>query len=409
MPSMTDADPTSLRLHALDAVRGLALLLGIVLHATMSFIPAPTRVWIIQDTHPSITLALLFFAIHVFRMTTFFLMAGFFAHMSFHRRGASAFVKDRLQRIGLPLVVGWPILFAAIIVVIVWATGFPNGGPTPGAQRWPPVLPRFPLTHLWFLYVLLEFYAAMLLLRVVVVRLDRSGRLRSYVDRLIAQIMRSRLAPVILAVPIGIAFSLDPTWVSWFGVQTPDQSLVINPQALIGFGTAFGFGWFLHRQLDLLRILEKRWLINLAFAVGLIAVSFVFALSLDPRALRSIPVSIDTIRLASAIFYAPAMWTTTFAAIGLALRFLSGFSSTRRYLADASYWLYLIHLPIVMALQVALSPLDWPWPIKFATILAVGLPIMLASYHLLVRYTFVGVVLNGRRLRRDKPLAVAAT
>jgi hypothetical protein len=32
------------------------------------------------------TLAVLFFAIHVFRMTTFFLMAGFFAHMSLHRR-----------------------------------------------------------------------------------------------------------------------------------------------------------------------------------------------------------------------------------------------------------------------------------------------------------------------------------
>src|SRR5437899_3373303 len=80
MPSPTATSPAPERLHALDAVRGLALLLGIVLHATMSFIPAPTRFWIIQDTHPSMTLALLFFAIHVFRMTTFFVMAGFFAH-----------------------------------------------------------------------------------------------------------------------------------------------------------------------------------------------------------------------------------------------------------------------------------------------------------------------------------------
>ena len=74
-----DLGPTPERLHALDAVRGFALLLGIILHATGSFISTPTRFWIIQDTHPSMTLALLFFAIHVFRMTTFFLMAGFFA------------------------------------------------------------------------------------------------------------------------------------------------------------------------------------------------------------------------------------------------------------------------------------------------------------------------------------------
>jgi glucans biosynthesis protein C len=59
-------------------------------------------------------------------------------------------------------------------------------------------------------------------------------------------------------------------------------------------------------------------------------------------------------------------------------------------------------------LQVAVSPLSWPWPIKFATILVVALPVMLASYHLLVRYTFIGLVLNGRRLRREKTLAVAA-
>lgn len=77
--------------------------------------------------------------------------------------------------------------------------------------------------------------------------------------------------------------------------------------------------------------------------------------------MRSIPM-----RLAGATFYALAIWTTTFAAIGFALRFMSGFSPTRRYLADASYWLYLIHMPIVMALQVAVSPLDWPSPIKFA-------------------------------------------
>ena len=132
---MTNIEQKPERLHALDAVRGYALLLGIVLHATVSFIPAPTRVWIIQDSHPSITLGVLFFSIHVFRMTTFFLIAGFFAHLSFHRRGAWGFIKDRLQRIALPLVVGWPILFTAMAMVVIWAASFPNGGPLPGPPR----------------------------------------------------------------------------------------------------------------------------------------------------------------------------------------------------------------------------------------------------------------------------------
>ena len=401
---MTDVAPVPERLHALDAVRGFALLLGIVLHATMSFLPAPTRVWMIQDSHPSFTLGVVFFVIHVFRMTTFFLIAGFFAHMSFHRRGTSGFIKDRLQRIALPLVVGWPILFAAMVAVTFWAANFPHGGPLPGPPRWPPVLPRFPLTHLWFLYVLLELYVAMLVLRTGVAWLDRNGRFRDRLDRLVGVAMRSRFAPALLAVPIGIVLSLDPAWIAWIGVRTPDSSLVTNLQAWTCYGTAFGFGWLLHRQVDLIRILERHWWLNSVLAVVLMAASFFLATT---ASMRPRPVNYEAIRLALDVCYALAIWTTSFAAIGLALRFLAGFSPVRRYLADASYWLYLIHLPILMALQVAVSQLDWPWPVKFAAIMLIALPPMFASYQWLVRDSFIGVVMNGRRMRPAGQLAPA--
>jgi glucan biosynthesis protein C len=301
--------------------------------------------------------------------------------------------------------VGWPILFAAMVAVTMWAAGFPNGGPLPGPPRWPPVLPRFPLTHLWFLYVLLELYVAALVLRTVVVWLDPNGRLRARVDGLMGLVMRSRFAPAILAVPIGIALCLDPTWIAWFGVRTPDSSLVTNLQAWIGFGTAFGFGWLLHRQVDLIRMLERRWLLNSVLAVILIAASFFLAIANGAPSLQA---NYSVTKLAGAICYGLAIWTTTFAAIGLALRFLPGFSAARRYLADASYWLYLIHLPILMVLQVAVSGLDWPWPIKFAAILLIALPLMFASYQLLVRYSFIGTVLNGRRERRESTPAVTS-
>ncbi|WLB55873.1 acyltransferase family protein [Bradyrhizobium japonicum] len=398
MSASTTAAPASERLHALDALRGGALLLGIVLHAAMSFVPATPRFWFIQDTHPSLLLGLLTFTIHVFRMTTFFLMAGFFARMSFHRRGTQSFVRDRLQRIGLPLVIGWPILFTPMSLIAIWASHFPNGG---WSRSWPPVLPNFPLAHLWFIYVLLELYVAILLLRGAFVWLDASGTWRAVIDRVFAGIMRSALAPLVLAIPIGIAFCLDQRWINVMGVRTPDQSLITNAQAWIGFGSAFAVGWLLHRQVDLLRLIERRWLPYLLLAVVLILISFVLAgVMLSAPGAPKLPVSFATLRLVSAILYAPAIWIATFAAIGLALRFMSGFSPTRRYLADASYWLYLIHMPIVMALQVALSQLDWPGLVKFAIILVVAIPVMLASYHLLVRFTFIGVVLNGRRAEK---------
>ena len=94
------------------------------------------------------------------------------------------------------------------------------------------------------------------------------------------------------------------------------------------------------------------------------------------------------------------MWSWSFAIVGLALRYLAGYSAMRRYVADASYWLYLIHVPIVFALQIMLSQLPWPGLLKFALILGISFPLMFASYHYFVRSTFIGGVLNGRRYPR---------
>ena len=139
------ADTANERLHALDAVRGFALIAGIVFHATLSFVPGPKGVplWIVTDSHPSLTLALTAHVLHIFRMTTFFMIAGFFAHLTFHRRGAKGFIADRAKRIGIPLLVGWPIVFAAFIAVTIWAAvSATRGGPLPPPPQYPDRCPR---------------------------------------------------------------------------------------------------------------------------------------------------------------------------------------------------------------------------------------------------------------------------
>lgn len=250
--------------------------------------------------------------------------------------------------------------------------------------------------HLWFLYVLLECYAAALVLCIGFAWLDHSGRIRAQVDRLVGLAMRTPLTPAILAVPIGVAFSLDPGWIISRGIMAPHASLVTNLPAVVGYGAAFGFGWLLHRQIDLIRLVERRRLLNLVPAIGLIAASLVLAMQ---------PPGSDGVRFVAAATYALAIWTSTFAVIGVALRFYAGFSATRRYLADSSYWVYLVHVPIVIALQVAVSSFDWPWPAKFATILLAALSVSLLSYQFLVRYSVIGAVLNGRRVRKASKAA----
>lgn len=389
------------RLHGLDAVRGYALMLGVVFHATMSFLPGP-QVWLLKDAASSGALSALFFVAHIFRMTTFFLIAGFFAHMSFGRRGAVGFIRDRALRIALPLAIFWPFAIVTIILAAGYAVYVATGTFPTKPPPSPPGKPfDFPLTHLWFLYVLILFYAATLAVRGVVAKLDAAGRLRAAVDRGVAALLTNPAAPLALAMPAAAAFYLQPDWLVFFGVPAPDRNLIPTAGAAVQYGLAFGVGWLLHRQAGLLETMRARWQLNLAVAVGL-TVALLAQLGPDPVVTPDKP---GLLKAFHAGAYALAIWTWSFAVIGLALRFLSDHSPARRYIADSSYWIYVIHLPLVIFLQAWLSRLDWPALVKFGVVLGIGFAVMFASYELLVRHTFLGRLLNGRRIpwRTPKP------
>lgn len=385
------------RLHALDAVRAFALVLGIFFHATASFMPTTdkTMMWMIMDAERSPALGLTFYVLHIFRMTTFFIIAGFFARMLFHRRGLAGFAKDRGKRIALPLVAGWPIIIVSIIGAIVGGTLIQYGGPPPfGPPPEPPAPPlAFPLTHLWFLYVLLVFYVLGVAGRAAFVALDRGGGLRSAIDGVVAALVRFGLAPLLLAVPAAIALNAYASWMPWVGIPTPDNSLIPNPPALAEFGVAFTFGWLLRRQTDLLAAIQRLWPAYLAAALALTAFGL-WQVGLAPTNKTELP---GLNRPLYAATYAFAAWTWSFAFIGMAMRFLSGHSAWRRYLADASYWLYIVHLPVVILLQGVVAKYAWPAELKYLLILAVAMPLMLLSYQVMVRYTWLGAILNGKR------------
>lgn len=378
--------PSTERLHGLDAVRGLALVAGVVLHGAMAFLPGP-QLWLVADTSRSTTLSVSFFVIHMARMTVFFLLAGFFGRMVMHRDGWVTFARQRLVRIGVPMVMAWPLVFGSIVAVL-GATAPPGASDGPG-----PTVQAFPLTHLWFLYVLLLLSAATLLLRALIVAVDRGGALRGAVDVVVRGVV-GPWAPLLLAVPVAWGLYAHPYWAMWFGVPTPDFGFVPNRAALVTYGLAFGFGWLMHRQHALLlpRV-QRHWGVFLALAVAA-TVYCLATTTLDPFVS---PVPFGPAKLRFAVAYAVGLWSWAFALAGLGLRFLAAPSPRRRYLADASYWIYLAHLPLVLALQLLMRDWPLPWMIKFALLLGVVMALLLVSYHWLVRPTAIGALLNGRR------------
>ncbi len=120
------------RRHDLDALRAGAMLLGIVLHAALSFSTIP---WTVKDSHQSEIYDVIFSAIHGFRMPLFFMLSGFFTAMLWRKRGLGGLIKQRLKRIALPLLLGLftviPAMWAAIMFV-----NRPSETPAADAMVW---------------------------------------------------------------------------------------------------------------------------------------------------------------------------------------------------------------------------------------------------------------------------------
>jgi len=381
------------RLHGLDALRGGALLLGVLLHASLSFFPQ--QIWIVADDSRSMGAAWLFFAIHLFRMTAFFLIAGLFAHMILARKGWWGFLRDRASRITGPLLAFWFPVMAGIVTALVW-NAWANGMVVPGAPPPPPPTydwTNFPLTHLWFLYVLSLFCAAVLILRAPFAWLDRDGGWGRFVDRVTGALV-GWWTPVVLAAPLALALWLDPAWIAFFAVPTPDAGAVPDTAALVGFGLAFGLGFLLDRRRDLLNRIAAWSPLFLAVAVasGVAAWTLVGGPTVTPM------VEPTAQKALAAGVVALAVYASALAATGLCLRFLSGFSPLRRYLADASYWVYILHLPLVMLAQVWVQDWTGPWWLKLGGVSVGVFAVCLATYELMVRHTFMGRWLNGRRI-----------
>jgi peptidoglycan/LPS O-acetylase OafA/YrhL len=186
-------------------------------------------------------------------------------------------------------------------------------------------------------------------------------------------------------IPVTLLFqSMMVLRLPWFGPDT-STGILPAPHVLAYFGVFFAFGALYFVSDDQEGRLGKWWWLHLAF--GWLVVL--------PWGMTQ-PGLPAPIGLFLQVLYT---WSISFGMLGFFRRCFRQENRVVRYLSDASYWLYLTHIPLVVLCQWWVYTWNLPVFIKFLTVAGVPTVVLLCIYHLVVRYTWIGTALNGPRMR----------
>ena len=249
--------------------------------------------------------------------------------------------------------------------------------------------------HLWFLWQLCWLTCGLVAVRLVTRRLPWKR---------VPEIAVATPLCLLALVPLT---TLTQSWQANFGPDT-SAAFIPAPHVLAHYAVFFGFGAVMHASSRAADRLGRVWWAHLVVAT----ISCVLALQLLHNHSAPILQGLNgaTRDWLGALTQSVFVWTTAIGLMGLVRRTLDRPSTWIRYVADSSYWLYVVHLPIILAGQFALAYVSLPPAVEFAILTTTTTVVLLLSYQWLVRYTWIGRLLNGRRTRpSSKPASAGVT
>ena len=395
---MKDADDR--RYYGLDALRGGMMLLGIVLHSATFYLAAPPpHVPIQTDPSKSLVMDAIFDLIHVFRMPTFFVLAGFFTALLVEKRGVAGAYRNRAARIAAPLVAGFfTVLPLSLLFMLDFALSVRYGlhGLLPALQdlerlerdsRAQGMPSGVPILHLWFLLYLCYFYLLIPFARMLVRwSLPHEARVGRFLG-----------SP--FALPVFALVTALTLW-PYPGAQVFGEFIFLglSPPAFAYYGFFFVLGYVYHhyRASTANLVHYMRW--SAALAVLLFPLT-IYASHLE-YAHRGAEVGYHVMAV---VLHAFCTWSLIWFLVGIALRFFDRPTPWALYASQSAYWVYLLHLPVICFMAWLLVPVDVHALVKFGVVAIVTTVVCFGTYHYWVQDTWMGVFLNGKRFKLDWP------
>lgn len=338
------------RYHELDAARALAMIFVVAGHAAIAFMVTPIG-WAIQNDTGHLGVDAFVWIVRAFVMPLFFWLSGFFSRAIYERGFLAGFVRHRVTRVALPLALA--IVPCSLALDALWDWGRALAG-RPEVAAHVPALEgsSLPLTlgHLWYLYYLLVISAAAIVIVPILRRLRIAAR-ATFVD-----------APIVtgvVLVPLFVERALQLDTPLGFG---------IDPGFALFHGAFFAWGWMTQaHRFDLEQFAKRAWSCVAGALLLLVVIIPVLRDGGAPPVHAILASGLFTIVMISAF-------------VGLCVRHLARPRPLLRLAAEASYWIYIVHLPLVVLLQLACSRLDLPWPLELAAIIAVTMTACVVSY-----------------------------
>lgn len=381
------SQPTA-RLHGLDFLRALMMMLGVVLHAAQMYLTLPIVDYYWDSARsPSMDLTLIF--INTFRMPVFFMLSGFFTALLLLRRGESDMFENRKKRILVPFLLFLPILAAVMTplrivghtLMVTGELGF-DASTVQGADI------LWNNTHnLWFLYYLLFYLGTVWLgLKLWSTASDtmKNQALNAVQSKPIVKSM------VFYGVCMGLAIlgGLHEA-----GRVSASLSFVPKLDVYLYFGLCFLLGWVLYLRAQDLEILAARWKKDLLIA------TFLFVLALVAFGVKD--GMQDEVRILAhgllSLLTGFSIGCYMLGFVGLFSQHFQTYSPWVRYMSDSAYWVFIFHSVPQVVLAIAVAGWAVPAEVKFLVVLTVSFAICLLTYQLFVRKGRIGEILNGRR------------
>jgi glucan biosynthesis protein C len=367
-PAQAAAEKTS-RLFFIDHLRA-ALVILVVLHHVALVYGAGAPFYYVEPpfTDAFAFIVLLAFALlnQAWFMGALYLIAGYFTPGSFERKGSGSFLKGKLVRFGIPLLV-WIFVLSPISAIGYWQMPAELTGIT-NPLTWGTYPFLLGLGVAWFLALLLIFNFGYAVWRWLTRNRTSSSTSKSS-------------TPSYLGIGIFIVLLAAVTYLL--------RMIIPLGKELLDFPTL----GYLPQYLGLFIVgtvaYRRNWFRTVPGSMGMVGfvAALVASIFLFPLALSGSLFSFELSEPAAFVgnrtwqSAAYALWDSIFvvgmclAAITFFRRFFNGESSFGRFLSQQSYAVYVIHVPIVVFVGVALKGVELAPLLKFALAAVIALPI----------------------------------